>query len=892
MTAMAPEIAIANHPGLLKLALAISGISVEGRAAGDWIELVLEGDVWARARVDPASALKLIERGGATFVRDGIGDGQSEAAARVVPTPEFAARKTPRGISMCAIAQVRGSYATVALGGGCGLGFEGRACAFCLGRELTEKAGEVWAVDDVIEALRGAFDEGAAEAVHLQVGYFPGDDAGVGQLAPYLEAIHRHFDTMVAVTMHPPAALRAIDLTYASGVDALSYNLEAADAETMARHFPGRARFFGRPRYIEALAHAARVFPSGAVWSELEIGLSPVSAIRTAIDELAQIGVLPLLGVAPASERPRDAAQMVAQAAPLCAALFESTLKAGLNMSWARDIFERDHAARSALFRARRAAASAFAPAVGPQPPGRPRDPLAGAISPPPARPPGARLVRLLPPVSAPENRGGRAPLPHELEEVVIDTRPIALILLSQSVRPFMLIAGAAAFVIIATAAPAHGLSVVAQRALAVFAIAVIYWVTGALPLMVTSLLVIVLLGVSGVMPPKNAYALFGNETIFFLLSAFMLAAAVNHRGLGKRIALGIFGRFGRTPAALVRAIYLLSAAMSFLIPEHAVAAMVFPIVLDLAASMKLEPGRSRYATAMFLAMAWGVNIGGIGTLLGGARGPLALGILGEATGQSISFLRWSLATVPLVAILLVAGYFVLSRYFRSETVSVEDSVAELGRRYAELGRMKFEEKAVAAILALTVMAWLFGSTRFGLAGIAILAVVALFVFNLLSWHEVEEYVNWGIILMYGGAIALGSALDHSGAAAYLASATLGRTQSPALMLAILSLITLLSAEALSHSAVVAALLPVGLGLARRFGIAPRSITLTVAVPAGLTFVLPVGTPSIALAYSSGYLRTRELLGAGALMWLCAWLGLNLIVHLYWPLIGLGPFSG
>ena len=340
MTAMAPEIAIANHPGLLKLALAIDGIAADGRAAGDWIELVLEGDVWARAQIDPASALKLIERGGATLVGygvgPGIGDAQSEAAARVVPTHEFAARKTPRGISLGAIAQVRGSYAGVALGGRCGL--EGRACAFCLGRELTEKAGEVWAVDDVIEALRGAFDEGAAEAVHLQVGYFPGDDAGVQQLTPYLEAIHRHFDTMVAVTMHPPASLRAIDRTYASGVDALSYNLEAADAETMARHFPGRARFFGRRRYLEALGHAARVFPGGAVWSELAIGLSPPSAIRTAIDELTQIGVLPLLGLPPAAQRPRDAAQMVAQAAPLCAALFESALKAGLNMTWARDL--------------------------------------------------------------------------------------------------------------------------------------------------------------------------------------------------------------------------------------------------------------------------------------------------------------------------------------------------------------------------------------------------------------------------------------------------------------------------------------------------------------------------------------------------------------------------
>ncbi len=433
----------------------------------------------------------------------------------------------------------------------------------------------------------------------------------------------------------------------------------------------------------------------------------------------------------------------------------------------------------------------------------------------------------------------GEPRVPHELEEVVVDTRPIALVLLSRSVRPFILIAGAVAFALLAEAAPPRGLDVVAERALAVFSLAVIYWVTGALPLMVTSLLVIVLLGVSGVMPPRSAYALFGNETIFFILAAFMLAAAVNHRGLGRRIALGIFSRFGRTPGALVRSVYLLSALMSFVIPEHAVAAMVFPIVLDLTASMELKPGRSRYATALFLAMAWGVNIGGIATLLGGARGPLALGIMSEATGATISFLRWSLATIPLVAILLIAGYCVLAVYFPSDLVSVEQSVRELDRRTAELGRMLFEEKAVAAILALTVLAWLFGSTTYGLAGIAILAVVALFVFNLLSWREVEEYVNWGIILMYGGAIALGVALDRTGAAAYLARSTLGRGESPSAMLAILSLVTLLSAEALSHSAVVAALLPVGLGLADRFGLDVRAVTLAVAVPAGLTFVLP-----------------------------------------------------
>ncbi|HJU27857.1 MAG TPA: SLC13 family permease, partial [Candidatus Binataceae bacterium] len=306
--------------------------------------------------------------------------------------------------------------------------------------------------------------------------------------------------------------------------------------------------------------------------------------------------------------------------------------------------------------------------------------------------------------MSEPPDRPGPdgAPSPHELEEVIVDTRPIALILLSRSVRPFIIAAGAIAFLIISRAAPPIGLGEVAERAMAVFALAVIYWVTGVLPLMVTSLLVIVLLGLSGVMPARAAYALFGNEAIFFVLAAFMLAAAVSHRGLGRRIALAVFGRFGRTPRSLLLCVYLLSALMSFVIPEHAVAAMVFPIVLDLAASMNLQAGRSRYASALFLAMAWGVNIGGIATLLGGARGPLALGILSEATGQTISFLRWSLATMPLVAVLLAIGYAVLRLFFPPDLTSVD--AAMIDAKAVRLGRMTFDEKAVAAILALTVV--------------------------------------------------------------------------------------------------------------------------------------------------------------------------------------------
>jgi sodium-dependent dicarboxylate transporter 2/3/5 len=370
-----------------------------------------------------------------------------------------------------------------------------------------------------------------------------------------------------------------------------------------------------------------------------------------------------------------------------------------------------------------------------------------------------------------------------------------------------------------------------------------------------------------------------------------MLAAAVNYRGLGRRVAVIVFARYGRTPHGLIRAIYLLSALMSFLIPEHAVAAIVFPIVLNLADSLEPAARRTRYPTALFLAMAWGTNIGGIATLLGGARGPLALGILTESTGVTISFIRWSAATIPLVAMLLLVGYLVLTAFFASEVVNIEQSVSAIRRRRLQLGRITFEETAVAVVLGVTVVAWSLASQKIGLAGIAILAVVALFVFDLLSWREVEGHVNWGIILMYGGAIALGSALERSKAAAFIAERIAKQTSSPAVLLAALSLTAQFLGETLSHSAVVASLLPVGLGLATRFGLDLRALTLAITLPAGLTYIMPVSTPANALAYSGGYLRTRDLIVPGMILIFASWIGLNLVMHLYWPLIGLGPLA-
>jgi hypothetical protein len=319
-----------NNPARLKLALAIEGIATDGAGrAGDSLDLVIGDDVWARVRVDESSRMRLRESPPAIVA------GKTQIPVRLVAPPEFAERRTARGATLGDIAAIRGTYATVALGGGCGRGAAGRTCAICQGRELTEHAGEVWPVDEVVQAVRAAFEQGDAEFVHFVLGYFPGDDAGVSVLRPYLDAVHHHFDTIVAVTMHPPADPRAIDLTYAEGVDVLCYNLEAPDEVSMQRHFPGRARFFGRARYLSALAHAARIFPRGSVWSELMIDVGSPGACARAIEELAAAGVVPTLGIMRGDGL---AAPPLEDAAALGVTALQAVARAGLSFTWLRDV--------------------------------------------------------------------------------------------------------------------------------------------------------------------------------------------------------------------------------------------------------------------------------------------------------------------------------------------------------------------------------------------------------------------------------------------------------------------------------------------------------------------------------------------------------------------------
>jgi len=367
-----------------------------------------------------------------------------------------------------------------------------------------------------------------------------------------------------------------------------------------------------------------------------------------------------------------------------------------------------------------------------------------------------------------------------------------------------------------------------------------------------------------------------------------LLADSLISSGLSSRIALKVLNRFGNTPKSLFKAIFFLTAFLSFFMSEHAVAAMVFPIVLEIVKALGLKPLKSNYAKSLFLAMGWGSVIGGIATMLGGARNPLAIGILYEITGKNIEFIEWIITAFPIVLIMLILGYFTILKFFKIDLDDVKNAEYLLTKNVEDLGIISLKERIVGIIMIITIFLWVFFSKSLGIANIAILGVISLFMLRVVKWRDIENYVNWGIILMYGGAICLGSALEKTGAAYWAVNNIIGNFHADKFLTIIFfSLTSLILTEIVSNSAVIAILMPVGMSVAKSINIDPKIITYSIALPSGLAFCLPMGTPATAIIYSSNFLKIWDMIIPGMILVILSWIVFNIVAYMYWPILGM-----
>jgi hypothetical protein len=334
------------NPVALKIALATRGARIDEplrvrlaavpEFAPRTLDLILPEDVRVLVPLDDGAAAFAIRTDADRVLV--VDDQALRVEAHAGDLPRFYGRHTTAGRPMWQVATVVGTHLLLSPAGPCGFSTRGAPCPFC--REGARSTGErerAASIADVVEVVRAAFEEGAAESVFFNSCVYDAEDGGIGHLTPYVEAVRKHFDTFVAVQVHPPRNDVWIDRTYAMGVDALSYNVELFDPDVMSRHCIGRVRYIGRERYLDALRYAASVFPSGTVWSDLVLGLEPAEATMAGIETLAAAGVVPVLSVY--HPGPDTIPQLTPdEAAAVVAHLDRVARDQRLNVTWVRDL--------------------------------------------------------------------------------------------------------------------------------------------------------------------------------------------------------------------------------------------------------------------------------------------------------------------------------------------------------------------------------------------------------------------------------------------------------------------------------------------------------------------------------------------------------------------------
>jgi len=406
---------------------------------------------------------------------------------------------------------------------------------------------------------------------------------------------------------------------------------------------------------------------------------------------------------------------------------------------------------------------------------------------------------------------------------------------------------------------PPSGLSPEGFKTVCIFFTCALWWITNVVPLMITSVFAMAMLSIYKVSSPSEIFSKFGSSAIFFVLGSLILASAFMRSGLSTRFALKMLEKLGKSAVGLVMGVYFISSILSIFISSHAVAALMFPIVMEMTFLLNDE----RMSKTLFLSMIWGAVLSSSLTFLGGARAVLAVELMREATGKYLSFLEWVERAFPVVVTELVLGALILWYISSKINVPIDAVRRDVKEKLSSMGKVTSREKLVSLVFALAVIGWMIFGKSFGLASVSLIVVLFLFLLNLVRWQEVEEDVNWGIILMYGGAIALGRVMSETGVSNWIIGFFEKFIKSPGMFLVFLVIIVVILTEFMSNSAVVAFILPMALSAQTKYGIPAEVITLSVTIPSGLALMMPMSTPAVAMAISSGKIDVKDTVKYG-----------------------------
>lgn len=455
----------------------------------------------------------------------------------------------------------------------------------------------------------------------------------------------------------------------------------------------------------------------------------------------------------------------------------------------------------------------------------------------------------------------------------------------SPAVRRAGLLLGIGAFVTCLLLDPPAAMDPRAWRVAAVAILMATWWVTEAAPIAATALVPLVLFPVLGVASMNAAAAPYANPVIFLFLGGFLIAGALQRVGLHRRLALAVIAAVGTRPDRLVLGFIVATALMSMWVSNTATVVMVLPLatpVLELLrASGDGEDGTRvrHFEVALLLGIAYAASIGGLGTIIGTPPNAVFTGFMDEAHGVRISFARWMLLGVPLVAIGVPLTWFVLTRVmFRVGRTAIDGAAAVVAAQRRELGPMTRAEILVAAVAAGAAALWIVQPALEGAipglseAGIGVTAALLLYIIPAADGRpaldgKAMDAVPWSVLVLFGGGLSLAAAIQDSGLAAWLGGVLGGLRALPlwAIVLAITTVVVFLT-ELTSNTATAAAFLPLASSLAVGIGADPLALVVPATIASSIGFMMPVGTPPNALVFGTGRVRMGEMIRAGLVL--------------------------
>jgi sodium-dependent dicarboxylate transporter 2/3/5 len=463
--------------------------------------------------------------------------------------------------------------------------------------------------------------------------------------------------------------------------------------------------------------------------------------------------------------------------------------------------------------------------------------------------------------------------------------------------RTFGLIAGPLLFLAILFV-PAPGLSVNAHKLSAILALMIVLWMTEALPLAVTAMLGPTLAVLLGIANARTAFASFADPIIFLFIGSFILAEAMFVHQLDRRMAFSALASpwIGSSAFRLLVVYAALGAGLSAWMSNTATTAMLFP--LGMAVLAELGRGRSadrafqRFAMTMMLVTSFAASIGGMATPVGTPPNLIGKALLLKSANIDISFAGWMALCVPLVIVMMGAlaawMLYPAARHVRlsaTATSSVKEELRKLGPAGAG-------ERNVIVAFGITVLLWtlpgllalILGQTHWLTVKIATLfpesiaaMIGALLLFLLpvswrtrrftLTWAEASN-IDWGIILLFGGGLAMGGLADSTGLADSFGRWVVGFVPGAgtAGLTAVFTLVAILMSETASNTAAATVVVPTAIAVATAAGVSPLEPALGATLGASMGFMMPVSTPPNAIVYSSGYIPIGTMMRYGVVL--------------------------